>query len=63
MSLPESKSTKPVGVLVRKPKATIYVSLLGVAVVALLVACLLLVLELHQYDYIWNFPWNPSGVR
>ena len=62
MSQPESRSTKPVGVLVRKPKATAYVALLGISVVALAIGCLLLLLELHQYDYIWNYPWNPTGL-
>jgi hypothetical protein len=48
-------------VLVRKPKATIYVALLGVAVAALVIGCLLLLLELNQYDYLWNRPWKASG--
>jgi hypothetical protein len=61
VSQPDSKSNRPVGVLVRKPRATIYVALLGVAVGALAIGCLLLVLELQQYDYLWNQPWKPTG--
>lgn len=62
MSKRDSTSNKPVGVLVRKPKATVYVALLGVAVAALVIGCLLLLLELHQYDYIWNRPWKATGL-
>ena len=54
MSQPDSKSTRPVGVLVRKPQATAYVALLGVAVAALVIGCLLLVLELYQYSFIMS---------
>ena len=52
MSRRDSKSTRPLGVLVRNPKATAYVALLGVAVAALVVGCLLLVLELYQYGFV-----------
>jgi hypothetical protein len=62
VSPPDSKSTRPVGVLIRQPKTTIYVALLGVAVGALVIGCLLLLVELHQYDYLWNQPWKATGL-
>jgi len=62
VSQPDSKSTRPTGVLVRKPKTTVYTALLGVAAAALAIGCLLLLLEITRYDYIWNFPWT-QGAR
>jgi hypothetical protein len=64
VSQPDSKSTRPAGVLVRKPKTSIYTALLGVAVLALLAGCLLLNLELMSYGGLagfFSFPWNVSS--
>lgn len=64
MSQPDSKSTRPAGVLVRKPKTTIYTALLGVAVAALVIGCLMLNLELVSYGGLtgfFSFPWNVSN--
>lgn len=58
MSQPDSKSTRPAGILVRKPSTTIYTALLGVAVAALMLGCLFLLLEIQQYDWLWNRPWS-----
>jgi hypothetical protein len=60
VSLPDSESTRPQGVLIRKPKATVYVALLGVAVAALAIGCLLLVLELSTYG-LFGPPWSATG--
>jgi hypothetical protein len=57
VSQPDSESTKPAGILVRRPTTTIYTSLLGVAVAALALGSLFLFLELWSYDAIWNTPW------
>jgi hypothetical protein len=48
VSLPESDS-EPRGILVRKPKTTVYTVLLGISAAALAIACLLMVLEIWQY--------------
>jgi hypothetical protein len=47
-------------VLVRRPKASIYTALLGIALLALVFSCLLLVLELWRYDFQIN---PPSSLR
>ena len=60
MSLPDSSSDRPRGVLVRRPKASIYTALLGIALLALLFSCLLLVLELWRYEFQIN---PPSSLR
>ena len=41
----------PRGVYVQKPKADIYTVLLAIALVAILIACLLLFLEVRAYNY------------
>ena len=46
MSLPDSSSDRPRGVLVRRPQTTIYTVLLLIALLALAFSCLLMVLEL-----------------
>ena len=64
MSRPDSTSSSPRGVLVRKPKTTIYTVLLGIAVGALAFGCLLLALELMRYESLfgaWNIP--PSFAK
>jgi len=50
VSLPDLSSDRPRGVLVRRPKTSIYAVLLLVALVAIVLSCLLMVLELFQYD-------------
>ncbi|MGD9634877.1 MAG: hypothetical protein AB7G28_19885 [Pirellulales bacterium] len=58
MSQPDSESTRPGGILVRRPSSNIYTALLGVAVAAMTLGCLFLLLEIHQYGPIWTTPWN-----
>jgi hypothetical protein len=58
VSQPDSKSTRPTGILVEKPSTSIYAVLLGVAVAALAFGCLFLLLEIQQYDWLWNRPWT-----
>jgi hypothetical protein len=59
-----STSDRPRGVLVRKPRTTIYTVLLGVAVAALAIGCLALFLETWRYGPIWTFPWDvPTRLR
>lgn len=58
MSQPDSKSTRPAGILVRKPTSSIYTALLGIAVAALALGSLFLLLEIQTYDWIWNVPWQ-----
>jgi hypothetical protein len=45
-------------VLVRKPQSSIYTVLLLVALVALVVSCLVLVLEWSHYGFQWKPPAN-----
>jgi hypothetical protein len=45
-------------VLVRRPKSSIYTALLGIALLALMFSCLLLVLELVRYDFQMKPPAN-----
>jgi uncharacterized membrane protein len=49
VSLPDLSSDQPRGVLVRRPRTSIYTVLLLVALLAIAFSCLLLVLELFQY--------------
>jgi hypothetical protein len=58
VSLPDSSSERPQGILVRRPRTSIYTVLLLVALVALAFSCLLLVLEMAQYDFQWKPPAN-----
>ena len=60
MSQPESSSDEPRGVLVRKPKTTIFTVLLGLSAAALAVGCLMLLLEIWHYGPPWTFPWKIS---
>jgi hypothetical protein len=48
----------PRGVLVRRPKTSIYSVLLGISAAALAIGCLMLVLEISTYGKPWTFPWN-----
>jgi hypothetical protein len=57
----DSKSTRPAGILVRRQKANIYTVLLGVALAAMVISCLLLHLELASYGGFkgfFAFPWK-----
>jgi sRNA-binding protein len=54
----------PRGVLVRRPKTSIYSVMLGISAGALAVGCLVLVLEIWTYGAPWTFPWNiPINLR
>jgi heme/copper-type cytochrome/quinol oxidase subunit 3 len=57
VSLPDSRSTEPAGVLVRKPKSNVYTALLGIALAAIMLGCLFLVLEITEYGALWSRPW------
>lgn len=50
MSQADSTDT-PRGVYVQKPKADIYTVMLAIALVAILVACVCLFLEMRAYNY------------
>ena len=58
MSLPESSFEPPRGVLVPRPRTTIYTVLLGIAVLALVIGCAMLALEMWQYGLRWTPPAN-----
>jgi len=52
------------GVLVRRPKTSIYSVMLGISAGALAIGCLVLVLEIWTYGAPWTFPWNiPINLR
>ena len=51
MSLPDLDSNEPRGVLVRRPRSSIYTVMLLVSLLALTLGCLLLVLELWRYGF------------
>jgi len=62
--LPEVGADAPRGVLVRRPKTSIYSVLLGISAAALAIGCLMLVLEIWTYGAPWTFPWNiPINLR
>jgi hypothetical protein len=55
----DSTSDPPRGVLVRKPKTSIYTVLLGIAVGALTIGCMALALEVMRYGSLvgaWIIP-------
>lgn len=58
MSLPESSSSEPRGVLVRRPKTTIYTVMLMITAGALAIGSLMMLLEIWQYGAIWTAPWD-----
>ncbi len=62
MSLPDSSSERPQGVLVRRPRTSIYTVLLMIALVAIMFSCLLLVIEMAQYGFQWKPPANLSSA-
>jgi hypothetical protein len=59
VSLPDSELDKPRGVLVRKPRTSIYTVLLGLALAAMSLGCLALLMEVWQYGPPWAAPWSP----
>ena len=58
MSLPDLSSDRPRGVLVRRQRTSIYTVLLIIAMVAILVSCMLLALELMSYGFQFKPPAN-----
>ena len=48
------------GVFVQTPKSDIYVALLGVALGAMVLGCLLLVLVLQRYEFKTKVSWTPT---
>jgi hypothetical protein len=59
-----SRSDEPRGVLVRRPKTSIYSVMLGISAAALAIGCLVLVLEIWTYGAPWTLPWNiPPNLR
>lgn len=59
MSQPDSESTRPGGILIRRPTSNVYTGMLGIATAALALGCLFLLLEIWQYD-LFSAPWkNP----
>jgi hypothetical protein len=50
-SAPAAVPSPSRGVVVEKPKADIYTAMLAVALVAILIACLCLYLEMRTYDF------------
>jgi len=62
VSLPESPSDRPRGVLVRRPQTTIYTVLLLIALVAIMISSLIMALEFLQYDLQFNPPANARSA-
>jgi len=64
---PQAEATPaeaPRGVLVRRPKTTVFTVLLGVSAAVLAIGCLILILEIWQYGPPWTFPWKiPTNLR
>jgi hypothetical protein len=58
---PEPSRTEPAGILVRKPRASIYTVLLGISLAAIVLGCLFLAMEITEYDHLWNRPWAQSA--
>lgn len=58
MSLPDLTSA-PGGIVVQKPKADVYTWLLLVALIAIIIACTFLGMELKRYD--WDY--KAAGAR
>jgi hypothetical protein len=58
VSLHESSSDRPRGVLVRRPQTTIYTMLLFISLLALVVSCLIMAWEMLQYDLQYEPPAN-----
>ena len=59
MSLPELNSEdQPRGILVRRQKSTIYTVLLLIVLLALVIGCVMMVLEWAQYGFQYKPPAN-----
>jgi hypothetical protein len=58
VSQPESNFDRPQGVLVHRPRTTIYTVLLFLSFVALLVGCLIMAWEMWQYGLQYEPPAN-----
>ena len=64
MSQPDSSSDSPRGVLVHKPKTSIYTIMLIVSAAAILIGCVVLCLEIWQYGAPWSLPWQiPANLQ
>lgn len=57
----EESRAEPAGILVPKPRTSIYTVLLGVALGALMLGCLFLLLEISDYGPLWSRPWIPGA--
>jgi hypothetical protein len=58
VSLPDSDSNEPRGVLVRRQRNSVYTVLLLIALLAIIIGCLIMVLELSTYD----FQFSPTAM-
>jgi hypothetical protein len=58
VSLPESSFDRPQGVLVRRPRTSIYTVLLFLSLAALVAGCLIMAWEMLQYDVQYEPPAN-----
>jgi hypothetical protein len=54
----EPRPEAPRGVLVRKPKNSVYTVLLMIALAAIVIGCLMMVLEMAKYGFQWKPPAN-----
>jgi hypothetical protein len=45
----DSRSTRPAGILVRRPRSNFYTLLLGIAAAAVVISCLIMFSELVSY--------------
>ena len=61
MSLPESSSDEPRGVLVRRQRSSIYSVLLLITLLALMFGCLMMIMEWWQYGFQYKPPANLRG--
>jgi hypothetical protein len=58
VSQPDLSSSEPRGVLVAKPKTSIFTVLLGIALLAITFSCLMLLLEWWRYSFQHKPPAN-----
>ncbi len=64
MSQPDSNLDSPRGVLVPKPKTSIYTIMLIVSLAAITVGCVVLWAGIWDYGPPWSFPWKiPASFR
>ncbi len=57
MSQPDSSLDRPRGVLVPKPKTSIYTIMLVISAAAIFIGCTVLLIEIWRYSSPWDFPW------